>query len=177
MRTQDRCIYLLKSERPTGCHLLFYFASYVLNMFRTLIYPSSGACDCVDELPHRSSCPQFVVCLIFGAAGFRWCSFCRLKHNCLSLFNYYNDARSNKHKYLFVFSYLFTNLFIYSSIHSFIHGTFNPVFNFQYYLLLKDRMIVLRSYKPLPQMVRTTAFAINEGYHIVISTRYGWRGI
>ena len=25
-------------------------------MFRTLIYPSSGACDCVVELPHRSSC-------------------------------------------------------------------------------------------------------------------------
>ena len=28
----------------------------MLNMFRTLIYPSSGACDCVDELPHQSSC-------------------------------------------------------------------------------------------------------------------------
>jgi len=26
-------------------HLLFYFTSYVINMFRTLIYPSSGACD------------------------------------------------------------------------------------------------------------------------------------
>ena len=25
--------------------LLFYFTSYVLNMFRTLIYPSSGGCD------------------------------------------------------------------------------------------------------------------------------------
>jgi len=24
---------------------LFYFTSYVLNMFRTLMYPSSGACD------------------------------------------------------------------------------------------------------------------------------------
>ena len=51
----------------------------VLNMFRTLIYSSSGACDCVDELPHRSSCSQFVVCWRFGAAGFGWCSFCRLK--------------------------------------------------------------------------------------------------
>ena len=47
---------LLKNERPTWCHLLFYFTSYVLNMFRTLIYPSSRACDCVVELPHRSSC-------------------------------------------------------------------------------------------------------------------------
>jgi len=35
--------------------LAFYITSYVLNMFRTLIYPSSGACDCVVELPHRSS--------------------------------------------------------------------------------------------------------------------------
>ena len=25
-------------------------------MFRTLICPSSGACDCVDGLPHRLSC-------------------------------------------------------------------------------------------------------------------------
>ena len=39
---------------PTWCHLLFYFTSYVLNMFRALIYPSSGTCDCVVELPHRS---------------------------------------------------------------------------------------------------------------------------
>ena len=38
-------------------------------MFRTLIYPSSGACDCVDELPHWSSCSQFVVC------GSFWCSW------------------------------------------------------------------------------------------------------
>jgi len=42
----------LKNKRPTWCHLLFYFTSYVLNMFRTLIYPSSGACDCAVELPH-----------------------------------------------------------------------------------------------------------------------------
>ena len=60
-------------------HLLFCFTSYVLNMFRTLIYPSSGACYCVVELPHRSSCSQFVVCWRFGAAGVEWCSFCRLK--------------------------------------------------------------------------------------------------
>ena len=39
-------------------------------MFRTLIYPSSAACDCVDELPHRSSCSQFVVYWRFGVAGF-----------------------------------------------------------------------------------------------------------
>ena len=53
------------NERPAWCHLLFYFTYYALNMFRTLVYPSSGACDCVDELPHRSSCSQFVVCWSF----------------------------------------------------------------------------------------------------------------
>ena len=68
-------------KEPTWCHLLFYFTSYVLNMFRTLIYPSSGACDCVVELPHRLSGSQFVVCWRFGAAGFEWSSFCRMKHN------------------------------------------------------------------------------------------------
>ena len=34
--------------------LLIYFTSYVLNMFRTLICPSSGACDYSVELPHWS---------------------------------------------------------------------------------------------------------------------------
>ena len=55
----------LTNQKPTRCHLLFYFTYYALNMFRTLIYPSSGACDCVDELPHQSSCSQFVVCWSF----------------------------------------------------------------------------------------------------------------
>ena len=46
--------YFLKNKRPTRCHLIFYFTSYVLNMFRTLICPSSGACDYAVELPHWS---------------------------------------------------------------------------------------------------------------------------
>ena len=46
----------LRNEKPTWCHLLFYFNYCALNMFRTLIYPPSGACDFVEELPHRSSC-------------------------------------------------------------------------------------------------------------------------
>ena len=29
---------------------IFYFTSYVFNMFRTLIYPSSESCDCSVEL-------------------------------------------------------------------------------------------------------------------------------
>ena len=37
---------------------IFYFTSYVLNMFRTLIYPSSVPCDYSVELPHRSYCTQ-----------------------------------------------------------------------------------------------------------------------
>jgi len=60
----------LKNKRPTWCHLLFYFFSYALNMFRTLIYPSSGACDCAVEIPHRSFCSRFVVCWRYSAAGF-----------------------------------------------------------------------------------------------------------
>ena len=32
----------------------FYFASYMLNGFRTLIHPSSGACDFSIESPHWS---------------------------------------------------------------------------------------------------------------------------
>jgi len=48
-------------------------------MFRTLIYPSSGACDCFVELPHLFFCSRFVVCWRFGAAGFEWCPCCRLK--------------------------------------------------------------------------------------------------
>jgi len=32
----------------------FYFTSSMLNMFRTLIHPSSGACDFSTESPYRS---------------------------------------------------------------------------------------------------------------------------
>ena len=39
-------------------------------MFRTLICPSSGACDCVVELPHWSFCYQFVVLEIW--CGWVW---------------------------------------------------------------------------------------------------------
>ena len=69
----------LTIERPTWCHLLLYFTYYVLNMFRTLIYPSSGACDSVAELPHRSSCSQFVVCGSFCYGRFLVVFICRLK--------------------------------------------------------------------------------------------------
>ena len=50
-------------------------------MFRTLIYPSSGACDYSVELPHWSYCSWFDVCWSFGVVGLEWYPCCRLKHN------------------------------------------------------------------------------------------------
>jgi len=42
---------IFKNKRPTWCHSLFLFHS-MLNMFRTLIHPSSGACDFSIVSPH-----------------------------------------------------------------------------------------------------------------------------
>ena len=44
-------------------------------MFRTLICPSSGACDYIDGLPHRLPCSVIVVCwglqrMMFGIVRF-----------------------------------------------------------------------------------------------------------
>jgi len=41
--------------------------TYVLNMFRTLINPSSGACDYSVELPHWSYCSWFDVVSVLQA--------------------------------------------------------------------------------------------------------------
>jgi len=41
----------------------FYFTSSVLNMFRTLIHPSSGACDFSIVLP-RWLCVLFSMCVV-----------------------------------------------------------------------------------------------------------------
>jgi len=51
----------------------------VLNMFRTLIYPSSGAWDYSVEIPHWSYCSWFDVCWSFGVAGLGWYPCSRLK--------------------------------------------------------------------------------------------------
>jgi len=73
--------------------------------------PSSGACNCAVELPHRSFRSRFAVCWRFGAAVFERCPCCRLQvhkkwnKKCkwhqvgLLFFNYYNDARSNRHRF------------------------------------------------------------------------------
>jgi len=52
-------------------------------MFRTLTYPSSGACDYSVELPHWSYCSWFDVCWSFGEVGLKWypcCSSFSLQH-------------------------------------------------------------------------------------------------
>ena len=72
-------LWQLKNKRPTWCLLLFYFTSYLLNMFRTLIYPSSWACDYSVELPHWSYCSWFDVCWSFGVVGLEWYPCCRLQ--------------------------------------------------------------------------------------------------
>ena len=42
--------------------IMFYFTSSMLNMFRTLIHPSSGACDFSIVSPH-SSCVLVSMCV------------------------------------------------------------------------------------------------------------------
>ena len=56
---------VLKNKRPTLCHLLFYFTSYVLNMFRTLI---QGAAE---------RTPQFGRVIASGGERIRWWGACR----------------------------------------------------------------------------------------------------
>jgi len=62
--------------------IMFYFTSSMLNMFRTLIHPSSGACDFSIVSPHWS-CVLVSMCVgSFGVAGLGWYLCSRLKHNC-----------------------------------------------------------------------------------------------
>jgi hypothetical protein len=65
--------------------LAFLFHYLMLNMFRVLIYPSSGACDSYVELFHGLFCSgtmRVVVTLWFGWGGV--VSLCRLKHGSAS---------------------------------------------------------------------------------------------
>jgi len=57
--------------------ILFHFLR--AQKFRTLIYPSSGACDYSVELPHWSYCSWLDVCWSFGVVGLEWYPCCRLK--------------------------------------------------------------------------------------------------
>jgi len=47
-------IYYFEEWKTNLISLAFFFTSYVLNMFRTLIYPSLEACNYSVELPHWS---------------------------------------------------------------------------------------------------------------------------
>ena len=59
----------------------FYFTSSMLNMFRTLIHPSSGACDfsIVRVSPHWTCVLVSMCVLSFGVAGVGWYPCSRLK--------------------------------------------------------------------------------------------------
>jgi len=47
----------------------FYFTFSMLNMFRTLIHPSSGACDFSIVITTLVVCSCFDVCWSFGVTG------------------------------------------------------------------------------------------------------------
>ena len=64
----------IKNQLDVTCYL--YFTYYLLNMFRTLICPSSGAYDCVEGLPHRLSCS--VKTDVFAISVPLWCVMVRL---------------------------------------------------------------------------------------------------
>ena len=64
-----RCVLEFRCGWVGVVSVLQVFSSYVLNMFRTLIYPSSGACDYSVELPHWSYCSWFDMCWSFGVVG------------------------------------------------------------------------------------------------------------
>jgi len=87
-------ISFLKNKRPTWCHLLYYFTSYVLNMFWTLIYPSSGACNYSIELPHWLYCSWFDVCWSFGVVGLEWSEACNTDTTQTQLYQISNTQRS-----------------------------------------------------------------------------------
>jgi len=65
-------LWLLKNKRPNWCHLLFYFTSYVLNIFRTLRHPSSGPCDFSIISPHWS-CVLVSVWLVWSGIRVAGC--------------------------------------------------------------------------------------------------------
>jgi len=58
--------------------LTLLFHCLMLNMFRMLIHPSSGACDLRAELFH--GCIGLVRCVLMLRCGLAVVSVCRLRH-------------------------------------------------------------------------------------------------
>jgi len=74
-----RCVSEFRCGWVEVVSVLQAFTSYVLNTFRTLIYPSSGACDYSVELLHWSYCSWFDVCWSLGVVVLEWYPCCRLQ--------------------------------------------------------------------------------------------------
>ena len=76
------CVILIVEQRETNLMSLALLFNYLmLNMFRMLIHPSSGACDLFVELFHGLYCFGSMcvgVKLWFGCGGV--VSVCRLRH-------------------------------------------------------------------------------------------------
>jgi len=68
------CIVLIVESRETNLmSLAFLFHYLMLNMFRMLIHPSSGACDLFVKLFHGLYCSgRCVLVLRCGLAGVLW---------------------------------------------------------------------------------------------------------
>ena len=85
--------------------IAFYFTSSMLNMFRTLIYPSSGTCDFSIVSPHWSCvlvsmCVGVSVWLGWGGirvAGFSHTTTVLTTDRCI-LMDYFNKCNFSKHK-------------------------------------------------------------------------------
>ena len=77
--------------------IMLYFTSSMLNMFRTLIRPSSGACDFSIVSPRWS---RVLVSMCVGVSVRLGWSGIRVAGNPVGLLflNYHNDTRSSKHK-------------------------------------------------------------------------------
>jgi len=68
--------------------LLFHYL--LLNMFRILIHPSSGACDLFDELMHGLYCSgSMCVCVTLRFSWGGVVSVCRLKY-CIRIPHHHN---------------------------------------------------------------------------------------
>jgi len=70
---------ILKTKDQFDVTCYFNLTSYTLNMFRTLIYPSSGTYDYYVELPHWS-CVLGSMCV--GVSVHHWCFSLQHGYNC-----------------------------------------------------------------------------------------------